>query len=124
MDCFVCSPNVQLPSVLSQHVPARTVLYNMALKLEISVFARAHAHLSNVPPKTHYNVPHGGNNQNGVIYIHRMLLFIIRVEWMKGICHLWSRGRLISPSLPVGDGWYLNLNSQKRPPGRNLGEHR
>ena len=46
------------------------------------------------------------------------------VEWMKGICHIWSRGRLISLSLPVGDDWYLNLNSQKRPPGRNLGEHR
>ena len=46
------------------------------------------------------------------------------VEWMKGICHKWSRGRLISPSMPVGDDWYLNLNSQKRPPGRNLGEHR
>ena len=47
-----------------------------------------------------------------------------RVEWMKGICHIWSRRRLISPSMPVGDDWYLNLNSQKRPPGRNLGEHR
>ena len=47
-----------------------------------------------------------------------------RVEWMKGICHKWSRGRLISPSMPVGDDWYLNLNSQKRSPGRNLGEHR
>ena len=46
------------------------------------------------------------------------------VEWKKGICHIWSRGRLISPSMPVGDDWYLNLNSQKRPPGRNLGEHR
>ena len=46
------------------------------------------------------------------------------VEWMKGICHIWSRGRLISPSMPVGDDWYLNLNLQKRPPGRNLGEHR
>ena len=43
---------------------------------------------------------------------------------MKGICHVWSRGRLISPSMPVGDDWYLKLNSQKRPPGRNLGEHR
>ena len=43
---------------------------------------------------------------------------------MKGTCHIWSRGRLISPSLPVGDDWYLNLSSQKRSPGRNLGEHR
>ena len=43
---------------------------------------------------------------------------------MNGICDIWSRGRLISPSLPVGDDWYLNLKSQKRPPGRNLGEHR
>ena len=47
-----------------------------------------------------------------------------RAEWMNGICLIWSRGRLISPSLPVGDDRYLNLNSQKRPPGRNLGEHR
>ena len=43
---------------------------------------------------------------------------------MNGICLIWSRGRLISPSLPVGDDGYLNLSSQKRPPGRNLGEHR
>ena len=47
-----------------------------------------------------------------------------RVEWMKGICHIWSKGRLISPSMPVGDDWYLNLSSQKRSPGRNLGEYR
>ena len=47
-----------------------------------------------------------------------------RAEWMSGICLIWSRGRLISPSLPVGDDRYLNLSSQKRPPGRNLGEHR
>ena len=35
-----------------------------------------------------------------------------RVEWMKGICHIWSRGRLISPSLPVGDDWHLNLRTK------------
>ena len=43
---------------------------------------------------------------------------------MNGICLIWSRGRLISPSLPVGDDRYLNLNSQKRPTGRNLGGNR
>ena len=37
-----------------------------------------------------------------------------RAEWMNGICLIWSRGRLISPSLPVGDDRYLNLSSQKR----------
>ena len=37
---------------------------------------------------------------------------------------IWSRGRLISPSLPVDDGRYLNLSSQKRPMGRNLGGNR
>ena len=45
-----------------------------------------------------------------------------RVEWMKGICHIWSRSRHFSPSMP-GDR-YLKLSSQKRSPGRNLGEHR
>ena len=47
-----------------------------------------------------------------------------RAEWMNGICLVWSRGRLISPSLPVGDDRYLNLSSQKRPTGRNLGGNR
>ena len=47
-----------------------------------------------------------------------------RAEWMNGICLIWSRGRLISPSLPVGDDRYLNLSSQKRPTGRNLGGNR
>ena len=74
--------------------------------------------------KTLYNVPHGGNNQDAALYISKLLIRTNRVEWMKGICLIWSRGRLISPSLPVGDDWYLNLTSQKRPPGRNLGEHR
>ena len=74
--------------------------------------------------KTHLNVPHGGNNQNAVLYLWKLLLVMNRVERKKGICDLWSRGRLISPSLPVGDDWYLNLSSQKRSPGRNLGEHR
>ena len=43
---------------------------------------------------------------------------------MNGICLIWSRGRLISPSLPVSDDRYLNLSSQKRPTGRNLGRNR
>ena len=56
-------------------------------------------------------------------YIQKLLLLMNRAEWMKGICLLWSRGRHFSPSLP-GDR-YLNLGSpKKRPPGRNLGEHR
>ena len=46
-----------------------------------------------------------------------------RAEWMNE-CLIWSRGRLISPSLPVGDDRYLNLSSQKRPTGRNLGGNR
>ena len=43
------------------------------------------------------------------------------VEWTKGICYKWSRGRHFSPSL-TGDR-YMKLSSQKRSPGRNLGEH-
>ena len=41
---------------------------------------------------------------------------------MKGICHKWSRGRHFSLSLH--EDRYLKLSSQKRSPGRNLGEHR
>ena len=53
-----------------------------------------------------------------------MVLRMSRVEWMNGICLIWSRGRLISPSLPIGDDRYLNLSSEKRPTGRNLGGNR
>ena len=51
-----------------------------------------------------------------------MLLIMVGAEWMKGICHMWSRGRHFSPSLP--EDRYLKLSPQKRSPGRNLGEHR
>ena len=64
--------------------------------------------------------------------VSRRLFYIYRnftmheswAEWMNGICLIWSRGRLISPSLLVGDDRYLNLSSQKRPTGRNLGGNR
>ena len=60
---------------------------------------------------------------NTLIYIQKWLIARNWTEWMKGICHTWSRGRHFSPSLP-GDR-YLNLGSpKKRSPGRNLGEHR
>ena len=45
---------------------------------------------------------------------------------MKGICHIWSRGRYFSPSLPdvLRGERYLKPGSQKRPTGRNLGGNR
>ena len=43
---------------------------------------------------------------------------------IKKYIYIWSKGRLISPSLPVGDDRYLNLSSQKRATGRNLGGNR
>ena len=41
---------------------------------------------------------------------------------MNGICLIWSRGRLTSPSLPVGDDRYLNLSSKKDPRAEISGE--
>ena len=95
------------------------------LNLERSFVTSVHAQLLNVLYiSTHLSVPHGENIQETVVYIQKLVLSMNRAEWMNGICLIWSRGRLISPSLPVGDDRYLNLSSQKRPPGRNLGEHR
>ena len=97
----------------------------MGLNLEMSVLARARAQLLNMLHiSTYLTVPHGENIWNTVRYIWKLVLSMSRAEWMNGICLIWSRGRLISPSLPVGDDRYLNLSSQKRPLGRNLGEHR
>ena len=45
-----------------------------------------------------------------LLYIYELLLVIYRAEWMKGFCHVWSRGRHFSPSLP-GDR-YLKLGSK------------
>ena len=74
--------------------------------------------------RTQLHVPQRRKNYNTVLNIWKLVQSMSRAEWMKGICLLWSRGRLISPSMPVGDDWYLKLSSQKRSPGRNLGEHR
>ena len=59
---------------------------------------------------TYLKVPHGGNKSNTVVYIWKLLLSMNRAEWMKGICHIWSRGRHFSPSMP-GDR-YLKLGSK------------
>ena len=68
--------------------------------------------------KTRYNYC------NSASYIWKLQVDMNRIKRMKGICHLRSRGRLISPSLPVVDDRYLNLSLQKRPTGRNLGRNR
>ena len=95
------------------------------LSLEMSVLARARVQLLNMLYiSTHLSVPHGENTQKTVLYIQKLVLSMSRAEWMNGICLIWSRGRLISPSLPVGDDRYLNLSSPKRPTGRNLGGNR
>ena len=101
---------------MQQHVPYGTQGNNTP-SLEMSVFARAHAQLSNCNAATNARTYH----MEGIT---RTLVYINRAEWMKGICHIWSRGRHFSPSLPAGDDRYLKLSPQKRSPSRNLGEHR
>ena len=44
------------------------------------------------------------------LYIQELLPIIYRVKRTKGFCHVWSRGRHFSPTLP-GD-WYLKLGSK------------
>ena len=94
------------------------------LSLEMSVLACNSACAICSTVSTHVSVPHGENIWQTVLYIQKLVQSISRAEWMNGICLIWSRGRLISPSLPVGDDRYLNLSSQKRPTGRNLGGNR
>ena len=70
----------------------------------MSVLARARAQLLNMLYiSTHLSVPQGENIQKTVLYMLKLVLFMSRAEWMNGICLIWSRGRLVSPSLPVGD---------------------
>ena len=45
-----------------------------------------------------------------LLYIWELLPILYRAEWTKGFCHVWSRGRHFSPSLP-GDR-YLKLISK------------
>ena len=66
--------------------------------------------------KTHFNVPHGENSYNATYNDNN------RVKMVKRLCHVGSRDRHYSPSLPGNR--YLKLSSKKRSPGRNLGEHR
>ena len=91
----------------------------------MSVLAGARAQLLNMLHiSTHLSVPHGENIWKTVLYILKLVVSLSRAERMNGICLIWSRGRLISPSLPVGDDRYLNLSSQKRPTGRSPGGNR
>ena len=60
--------------------------------------------------RTYVFLPLGRKNRHTLIYIWKLLNVRNWTEWMKGICHIWSRGRHFSPSLP-GDR-YLNLGSK------------
>ena len=92
----------------------------MSVHPKRSASARAQAHLLNVHlAETHLSVPHEGNNEITVTYIYKLLVNKSGAEWMKGICHIWSRGRHFSPSMP-GDR-YLKLSPQKRPQGEISG---
>ena len=42
-----------------------------------------------------------------LLYLQELPTFNYRAEWTKGFCHVWSRGRHFSPSLP--DNRYLKL---------------
>ena len=74
-------------------------------------FWKAHAQVLNSHhTKTYVSVPLGRKNRRNLIYIWKLLITTNWTKWMKGICHIWSRGRHFSPSLP-GDR-YLNLGSK------------
>ena len=132
MNCsFVQPMRMRKCQLLFLFMPACTSTYRMehnkssimTLHLGRCAATTAHAQLSNVHlTKTHLSVPHEGNNDIIVTYIYKLLAIMSGAEWMKGICHIWSRDRHFSPSLP-GDRC-LKLSPQKRSPGRNLGEHR
>ena len=57
----------------------------------------------------HFYVPLGRGNWETLTYIWKWRITTSWTEWLKGICHVWSRSRHFSPSLP-GDR-YLNLGS-------------
>ena len=74
-------------------------------------FWKAHARLLNTHhTKTYLSVPLGRKNRHILIYIWKLLVILNWIEWMKGACHIWSRGRHFSSSLP-GDR-YLKLGSK------------
>ena len=52
--------------------------------------------------KTNFYVPYRRQYPNRFEYIWKLTIVYVtnRAGWMKGICHIWSRGRHFSPSLP------------------------
>ena len=92
----------------------RTATWNLFVKLFFvfiliwkSSFWKAHARL----PNTYRFTYHLEGITGTLWYIYLDVIVIWNwTEWMKGICHVWSRGRHFSPSLP-GDR-YLNLGSK------------
>lgn len=96
----------------------------MTLYLEVSVFARAHAQLSNVyRTSTYLHEPHERNKWNTSIYIKidsQYYLLSGRKDLSK-----YGVGDDISlpPCLAMGS-WYLKISSPKQSRGRNLREHR
>ena len=58
------------------------------------------------------------------IYGNWYFLWVELSGWMGSVSYGLGADLSLPPSLPVGDDRYLNLSSQKRPTGRNLGGNR
>jgi len=79
-----------------------TVL-NLGLSVSVVQFSNTHS--------TETHLPQERNICSTLTCIYIVLLDITNwTKWMKGICHIWSRGRYFSPSLS-GD-WCLKLGSK------------
>ena len=117
LGCASCATFLFLPHfdvIFDLLLNRRTATWNLFVKLFFvfiliwkSSFWKAHARL----PNTYRFTYHLEGITGTLWYIYLDVIVIWNwTEWMKGICHVWSRGRHFSPSLP-GDR-YLNLGSK------------
>ena len=114
-----CNLNPAGRSIIRKRNTMRASTYNMEIKItcrsqswaQAQCLFKEHAQLLKYHhTKTNVSVPLGWKNLHTLIYIWKLLIRKNWIEWMTGICHIWSRGRHFSPSLP-GDR-YLNLGSK------------
>ena len=139
-DYFVCtaSAHAWMSCALCQYAPARTIWKNtwhrMALNYKEECFCKRACAIVKYAPRSCTTARHTRTYHMEEItrmlfymyihalhsyihtyihtYIHmwKLLPILYRVEWTKGFCYVWSRGRHFSPSLPGNR--YLKLGSK------------
>ena len=114
-----------MSSILRQYTPASTVSKKESNNDSESSLEESACAIVKFTESKHNCTYHKEQRTTTLFYIYGNWYYLwLELSGWMGYVSYGLGADFISPSLPVGNDWYLYLSSKKRPTGRNLGGNR